>query len=267
MTISKYLTIAAATFMIGAASVALAADGKSDGKSGGKTFTGKQQDEIRRLVKEYLIKHPEVIVQAMQEYRQRQRQERELQAQAAIKDNRMALLRDKYSVVAGNPKGDVTIVEFFDYQCGYCKAVKPQLDRALKADRNIRLVYKEFPILGSVSTYASRAAIAARKQGDDKYRAYHNALMKARRLSVPAVLAIAKQVGLDVDKLRKDMNDPEVAETIRRNHALARKLGIRGTPAFVIGDEMVPGAIGTAQIAAKVARARAACKKAVTTVC
>ncbi len=265
MTISKYLTIAAATFMIGAASVALAADGKSGDKSGGKTFTGKQQDEIRRLVKEYLIKHPEIIVQAMQEYRQRQ--ERELQAQAAIKDNRMALLRDKYSVVAGNPKGDVTIVEFFDYRCAYCKAVKPQLDRALKADRNIRLVYKEFPILGPVSTYASRAAIAARKQGDDKYRAYHNALMKARRLSVPAVLTIAKQVGLNVDKLRKDMNDPEVAETIRRNHALARKLGIRGTPAFVIGDEMVPGAIGVAQIADKVARARAACKKAVTTVC
>ena len=259
MNFFKYLTVAATAFSICGAPMAMADDGKP--------FNAKQKDEIGRLVREYLLKHPEVIVEAMAAYRKRQREEQERRAQAAIKDNRTALLQDKYSVVAGNPKGNVTIVEFFDYRCGYCKAVKPQLERVLKNDSNIRVVYKEFPVLGPVSTYASRAAIAARKQGDDKYRAYHDALMKARRLNAPAILAIAKKVGLNVDKLRRDMNDPVVGETLRRNHVLAQKLGIRGTPAFVIGDEMVPGAIGAAQIAARVARARAACKKVKAVVC
>ncbi len=263
MTIAKWLTIATTAAFIGAAPGAQAAEGKSNGK----TFNTKQKGEIRRLVRDYLIKHPEVIVEAMQEYRRRQTQQREQRAQAAIKDNRLALLQDKHSVVAGNPKGNVTIVEFFDYRCGYCKAVKPQLDKVLKKDRNIRVVYKEFPILGPVSTYASRAAIASRKQGDDMYRKYHDALMVARQLSPAIVMTIAKRVGLDTDKLAKDMNDPSVTEVIRLNHALAQRLGIRGTPAFVIGNEMVPGAIGTAQFAAKVEAARAACKKAKATVC
>lgn len=262
MNITKYLAAAAAAAVLALGPVAIADDGKS-----AKGFSDKQKNEIRKLVRDYLLKNPEVLVEAMREYQRRQREQRLQAARAAIKDNRNELLRDKDSVVAGNPKGDITIVEFFDYRCGFCKRVKAHLDIVVKNDPNVRVVYKEFPILGPASTYASRAAIASRKQGDDKYRAFHDALMAARNVNPASVLAIAKQVGLDTAKLTKDMNDPKISEIIRRNHALAEKLGIRGTPAFIIGNEMVPGAIGAAQLASKVAEARAACKKERPPVC
>ena len=262
MKLAKYLAVAAATALLALGPAAIADDGKS-----ANGFNESQKKEIRKLVRDYLLKHPEILIEAMAEYRRRQREKQLLAARAAIKANRHALLRDKDSVVAGNPKGDITIVEFFDYRCGFCKRVKAHLDIVVKNDPNVRVVYKEFPILGPASTYASRAAIASRKQGDDKYRAFHDALMAAREVNPASVLAIAKQVGLDTAKLTKDMRDPKVGEIIRRNHELAEKLGIRGTPAFVIGDEMVPGAIGAAQFATKLAQARAACKKARAPVC
>lgn len=262
MKITKYIVVAAAAVSFGLSPAARADSGKT-----ARGFNESQKKDIRKLVRDYLMKHPEVVIEAMREYQRRQREKQLQAARAAIKDNRNELLRDKDSVVAGNPKGDITIVEFFDYRCGYCKRVKAHLDLVVKNDPNVRVVYKEFPILGPASTYASRAAIASRKQGDDKYRAYHDALMAARDVNPASVLAIAKQVGLDTAKLTKDMNDPKVGEIIRRNHELAEKLGIRGTPAFVIGNEMVPGAIGAAQFAAKLAQARAACKKDRAPVC
>ena len=144
--------------------------------------------------------------------------------------------------VAGNPQGDVTVVEFFDYQCGYCKAVQADTQTLIKGDSKLRFVLKEFPILGPASVVASKAALASRGQG--KYVEFHNALMAQRgQLDEAVIMRLAKSVGLDTDRLKKDMDSPDVLKVIAANQALAEKLNIRGTPAFVFGDELVPGAI------------------------
>ena len=155
-----------------------------------------------------------------------------------------------------SPNGDVTIVEFFDYQCPYCKKSFQILQAILKKDPGIRFVYKEFPILGPQSVFASRAAIAARAQG--RYAAFHDALMNAKgTLDEATVLQIAAEVGLDTRRLRSDMMAPVVTGVIERNYALARALDINGTPGFVIGDRIIAGAMEIQAIEQAVASARA----------
>jgi protein-disulfide isomerase len=134
-------------------------------EAGKKPFTADQEAAIRKLVKDYILKNPEIIAEALEELRRRREEEQTRAAARAVRENRAALLNSSPLPVDGNAKGNITIVEFFDYRCGYCKAVKSQLDAVVKADGNIRVVYKEFPILGEASTYASQAAIASRKQG------------------------------------------------------------------------------------------------------
>jgi len=171
------------------------------------------------------------------------KQQQEAAIKAALTENRKEIFDDGVSHVAGNPKGDVTLVEFFDYRCGYCKQVQPSVLALLKEDSRLRVVLKELPVLGPDSVVAARAAIAAQQQ-PGKYFAFHNAMMEHRgQLPEAEVLRIAKASGLDVAKLKADMAAPRVTEVIERNLALATKLGIQGTPGFVIGDEIVPGAI------------------------
>ena len=229
-------------------------------------FTPEQEARIRELVKDYIIKNPEVIIEAVNEMRRKQEQQAQENAKDALKKHRDALIGAKELPVAGNPNGDVTIVEFFDYRCGYCKAVKPAVDEVLKTDGKIRLVLKEFPILGPNSTLASAAAYAAHRQG--KYMAFHEALMKYKDgIDERVVLDVGKRVGLDVDKLKADMRDPKIKDQIEATHRLARDLNISGTPAFVIGDEIVPGAIGPDEIREKVAAARKLCAERKQTAC
>ena len=208
-------------------------------------FTPEQKAAIEKLVRDVLISNPEILVDAMRALEAKQQTQAAEAGRAAIAANAKELLNDGHSFVAGNPKGDVTIVEFFDYRCGYCKQVHPSLQALLKEDGKIRLVLKELPVLGPESIAASRAAVAALEQDKGgKYYAFHNAMMGHRgQLSEAEIFRIAEQAGLDIKKLKADMALPKVEQALRSNLALADKLGIQGTPGFVIGNELVPGAI------------------------
>lgn len=174
---------------------------------------------------------------------------------AAIASHRAELLADPDTPVGANPAGDVTVVEFFDYHCAYCKSVAPVLTGLADEDPNVRVVYKELPILGAESLQAAYAALAAHRQG--KYVAVHGALMKAQgRLTSEILVRIAGGLGLDVDRLRNEMAAPATRAVVEQNRALARTLGVTGTPAFVIGAELVPGATDVATLRGLVARTR-----------
>ena len=167
------------------------------------------------------------------------------------------LFKDPTSPVGGNPNGDVTIVEFFDYQCGYCKVVFPRIEKLLIDDSNLRFVFKEMPILGPNSVFAARAALAARMQGEKQYVAFHKVMMASRgSLNKASVLRFATDAGLDVDRLKGDMEDDNINDMIRRNLKLADALSINGTPAFVIGDTIVRGAVDLLKLKILVERAR-----------
>lgn len=205
--------------------------------------------EIERIVREYLLAHPEVIPEAMEVLRDRM-------TSAMITENAQALFHTPGDPVAGNSEGDVTVVEFFDYACGYCKMMLPRLRQMLDEDPGVRLVFKDFPILSETSVTAAKAALAARRQ--DKYVPFHMALMGARgRLGEDRIYAIARDVGLDVTLLKQDMNRPDVAQTIADNRQLARTLGISGTPAIIVGNAMTSGAISFEDLKAEIADARA----------
>ena len=205
-----------------------------------QTITGAQRSEIGQIVRDYLVENPDVIVEVLQilQTRQQAAQQRPQQPQIDM----AVVYNEGMDPVAGNPEGSVTVVEFFDYQCPFCKRMSTSIPRLLESDTDIRFVYKEFPVFGDESTYAARAALASQKQG--LYEDYHLALMKNRgRLSNRVVIKLAERVGLDVDQLKADMEAPEIIGTIEENYRLARQLGIRGTPAFIINDELVSGAM------------------------
>jgi len=211
--------------------------------------------EIETIIREYLLSHPEVILESVRTAQERQRAEERQRAGAALLARQDELLRDPSSPVGGNPDGDVTVVEFFDYHCGHCQRVALTLAELVAEDRNVRVVYKELPILSPESLLAAQAALAANLQG--KYGPFHRALMAADGpLGQAAILAIASQVGLDPARLQVDMRSRAVQEALQKNDALARAIGLRGTPAFVIGSELIPGAPDLAGLKALVARAR-----------
>ena len=213
------------------------------------------REAIEKIVREYLMKHPEVIIEAVQELEKRQTQARDQAAKQTIAQRKAELIRDPDTPVGGNPDGDVTIVEFFDYHCGYCKRAHPTMQSVVKGDPKIRVAYKQMPILTPNSRVAAAGALAAARQG--KYAEMHNALMEARgELTKDRVLKIAADLKLDTDKLEKDMAAPAIGQQIDRSLELARSLGIDGTPAFVIGSKVIPGAVDASVIRAAVAEAR-----------
>jgi protein-disulfide isomerase len=220
-------------------------------------MTSEQKEAFEKIVHDYLLAHPEVIIQALQSAKDKMEADAEAGAKAAIVEKHEQLVADPTSPVAGNPNGDVTIVEFFDYRCPYCKEVEPSLETLLREDGKIRIVYKEFPILGKPSVTATRVALAAQKQG--KYDAFHAAMMAAKgQIDDQVVMQVAKKVGLDLDRVKKDMEGQDVDDIIKRNYDLAQQLDIKGTPAFIIGSEVVPGAIDIAGLKEKIAAARKA---------
>ncbi len=226
-----------------------------DAGGSGAALSAEQERAIKNLVRDYLLENPEIIVDAVNSLREKQRRDKAGRTKAALKTYNAAIFHDPQTPIVGNPKGDVTIVEFFDYQCGYCKRVFPALMKTVKNDGKVRLALKEFPILGPQSRFASEAALASRKQG--KYTAFHMALMEVRgALSEAKVMVVARSVGLNTKKLRKDMRDPEIQALLEKNFILAKALNITGTPAFVIGDELVPGAVSIDRLISLVAKAR-----------
>ncbi|MCW9033863.1 MAG: DsbA family protein [Rhodospirillales bacterium] len=206
-------------------------------------LNNQQVDAVKALIRDTLVKNPEIVMEAIRTFQRQQAEAEQLAKKHALAQSKDLLLNDPSSPVLGNPNGDVSLVEFFDYRCGYCKRVFPSVMKLLKDDGNIKYIVKEFPILGPESVYASKAALAAHEQG--KYLEMHVALMEVPGgMSNSKIISIAKSIGLDTDKLKKDMESDKVKEAIGKTHMLAQSLGISGTPAFVIGEEFIPGAIG-----------------------
>lgn len=192
-----------------------------------------QRDEINKMIRAYILANPEIIPEAVEVLRARQNA-------AALMRSQDLLYNDGYSYVAGNENGDITIVEFYDYNCGYCKQVPGMLARLMEEDKNLRVIFKELPILAESSVIASKAAMAAMRQ--DKFIEFHNAMMKNnRRIDEELILNIATDLGMDEELLIKDMADPEIEANLQLTDALVRNIGISGTPGFVIGTEIVAG--------------------------
>ena len=218
-------------------------------------FTDQQKREMGEIIKEYLIQNPEVIREALQELERRQVAEASDKARRTIGERAQEIYRSEEDLVLGNAKGEVALVEFFDYNCGYCKRAIPEVEKLIESDKNLKVIIKEFPILGPGSIFAAKAAIASRLQG--KYAEFHNALAAAEGVKDESnVLEIAKQAGLDVEKLKADMESEAVADVIRRNYSLAEALSINGTPSFIIDDALEPGYVSFDVLARHVATVR-----------
>lgn len=198
---------------------------------------------VEKIVREYILQNPEIITEAITVLQQREEEAAARAVSETVRANQKELTRSSGSPVVGNPEGDVTLVEFFDYQCGYCKRAHPQRVAAVADDGMVRVVLKEFPILGPASVEASKAALAAAKQG--KYEPMHEALLAHQGpLSSEVIKEIAGKVGLDLAQLEKDMASPDIQAEIDANYKLAQALNIRGTPGFIVGETVVPGMIG-----------------------
>lgn len=200
-----------------------------------ESFDNSQKQEINALIREYILNNPEIIPEAVEVLRARQNAN-------ALSQSEELLYNDGFSHSIGNENGDVTIVEFYDYNCGYCKQVPDVFARLLEEDDNVRIIFKEFPILAESSDFAAKAAMASMKQ--NKFMDFHRALMKNKRaLSEDMVLQIARDAGVDDNLLLKDMADPEIETNIMKTKYLVQVLGISGTPGFVIGNQIIPGYI------------------------
>jgi protein-disulfide isomerase len=217
-----------------------------------------RRGDFEALLNAYFDAHPEVIAEASQKLRARQVAQRQAQGQRALAENRAALFEDRLDPVIGNPRGDVTLVEFFDNECPFCKQLSPSIEQLVSEDSGVRVVFKEYPILGPASEISARFALAAIGQG--KYAQFHNALMKDKtpehQLAEPHILAIAAEAGLDVERLKRDAAQPSISARIEVNRSLARRLTISGTPGLVIGDKFESGALTIDALRQAVAESR-----------
>jgi protein-disulfide isomerase len=238
------------------AALAVAASMFAGGVAFAQSFTPEQRKEIESVIRDYFIKHPEMIeeLQALAQTAKMQK---------VIAENREMLLNSPRQVTLGNPKGDVTMVEFFDYNCGFCKRAMEDMMVLMKADPNLRVVLKEMPVLGQGSVDAAQVAVAVAMQDKTgkRYLDFHQRLLGGRGQADKArAMAAAKDAGADMARLDKDMNSPEVKAALQESFALASALGFQGTPSYVIGNEAVVGAVGVAELQEKINQAR--CGKA-----
>lgn len=218
-------------------------------------FDASERQAIEQIVRDYLLQNPEVLRDAMIALEMKQTAERANRLKTALSERTEQIFNSPHDFVAGNPDGDVTLVEFFDYNCGFCRRALSDMNALLKSDPNLRVVLKEFPVLSQGSLEAAQIAVAAIGQG--KYMELHQALLSSRgQVDGARALQAAKDLGLDVDRLKADAARPEVREVIASSMQLADQLGISGTPSYVLGDEVIPGAIGQDEIARKIAAVR-----------
>jgi len=207
-------------------------------------LTPKQAEAVRKVVRDYLMEHPEVLAESLEALREKMRAQAEADAHKMLEARKDEIFHSAEDPVAGNPKGDVTVVEFFDYNCGFCKQTFDALWDAVKADGKVRLVLKELPILGPDSVFASRIALAARADNPAKYDDFHRALMKYRgRLDEKTVLKLASDQGYSAEKLKKDATGPEIDRQLQKVSDLAHALDIGGTPTFIVGDRILSSAL------------------------
>ena len=222
-------------------------------------LTAGQKSEVERILRDYLIAHPEVIQDAMAELDKRQSAADAEKHKATINQNAATIFSSPRQVVLGNPDGNVTFVEFFDYNCGYCKRAMDDMLTLLKDDPKLKIVLKEFPVLGPGSVEAAQVAVAVRMQDKTgkKYLEFHQKLLGGRGQADKArALAVAKDVGLDMARLEKDLASAEVKATLQESFKLAESLGLNGTPSYVIGDNVVVGAVGLDSLKEKVNTSR-----------
>ncbi|HEY8564913.1 MAG TPA: DsbA family protein [Beijerinckiaceae bacterium] len=214
---------------------------------GAAPFSDPQQRKaIEQIVRDYLIKNPEVLQDALVELEKRQQEAQKVAQTGAVREARETLVNSPRGIIVGNPQGDVTLVEFFDYNCGYCKRALSDVRALMKNDPKLRVVLRDFPVLGPESLEASRVALAAKQQlKGEKLLDYHVRLMETRgRVNGERAKAVAKEMGLDLARLDKDVEAAEVRDAIQENVTLGDKLGLTGTPAFIIGEEVIAGAVG-----------------------
>jgi protein-disulfide isomerase len=228
-----------------------------------QSFSDTQRGDIESIVKNYLIAHPEVIEEAMTELSKRQAAAETEKHEASIAQNADKIFNSPRGVTIGNKDGDVTFVEFFDYNCGYCKRAMTDMLDLMKSDPKLKVVLKEFPVLGPGSVEAAQVAVAARMQDPSgkKYLDFHQKLLGGRGQADKAhAMAAAKDAGFDMARLEKDIASPEVRATIEENFKLAEEMGMNGTPSYVIGKQVVVGAVGLDGLKEKIGVAR--CGKA-----
>ena len=228
-----------------AAAVSLALAGAAPAVA--QSFSADQREEIGKIIKDYLLTHPEVMQDVMAELEKRQQSADAEKHRAAVVENKATLFSSPHQVVLGNPQGNVTMVEFFDYNCGFCKRAMTDMLDLIKTDNNLKFVLKEFPVLGEGSVEAARVAVAARMQDANgkKYIEFHQKLLGSRGAADKMrALAVAKEVGFDIPRLERDMGSDEVKKPIEENMKLAEALGVNGTPSYVVGEEVVIGAVG-----------------------
>jgi protein-disulfide isomerase len=232
--------------------------------AGAQSFSSDQRGEIERIIKEYLLAHPELLQDVMNELEKRQTAAEAEKHRAAVKQHAATIFNSPRQVTLGNPQGDVTVVEFFDYNCGYCKRAMVDMLDLMKGDSKVRFVLKEFPVLGEGSVQAAQVAVAVRMQdktGGKKYLEFHQKLLTGRgQIDKAKAVAAAKEVGLDVARIEKDLASDEVKATLEESYKMAEALGMNGTPSYVIGSDVVVGAVGLKILKEKVSSAR--CGKA-----
>lgn len=204
-------------------------------------FTPDQKQQIEKIIKDYLITNPEIFIEVQTALEEKMEKEQAEKLKVAIAENAAEIYREPNAAVAGNPDGDITVVEFFDYNCGYCKRGLGDIVKLVESDPNVRVVFKELPILSKGSEEAARVALAAKRQG--KYWEVHRALLQARgHMNEAAALRLAEKEGVDMEQLKADMASPEVAAEVAKSEELAKKMGVNGTPHFLVGDRAIPGA-------------------------
>ena len=228
-------------------------------KSNSSLGAGLSEEEVKKIVKEYIANNGDAILESVSNYQQRSQMEKEKNAQENIAKMQDSLENNPTSPVAGNVDGDVTVIEFFDYSCGYCKRAIPSVGAALE-DGNVKFVFKEFPILGAKSYLAAKAALAVNSIAPEKYYEFHKEVMKSRVSGKDGLLELASKLGIDAEKVAEKMESSEIQEIIDSNKQIASSIGVRGTPAFIINGQLVSGAIDASTMKSKIAEARASSK-------
>ncbi|UWQ57026.1 DsbA family protein [Leisingera caerulea] len=217
-----------------------------------------EREAFGEQIREYILENPELILEAVDLLEQRQQQAEAARDDTLVADNLEELQNDGYSWVGGNPNGDITLVEFMDYRCGYCRRAAPEVEKLLESDGNIRLVIKEFPILGEASVLSSRFAVATKQvAGDDAYKQVHDALIAfGGEPNEVALRRLAEGLSLDADAIFARMDSEEVTAELRQTRELAQKMAISGTPTFVLGTELLRGYLPADQMEIMVAEIR-----------
>ena len=217
----------------------------------------KEKEEIGAFIREYLIANPEILFEVQDALQAKQDAAQKEQAKLAIAEANEAIFNSPHNIVLGNPEGNVTIVEFFDYNCGFCKRAMKDMQEIIATDPNVRFILKEFPILGEDSLAAHRVSMAVQRIAPEQYNEFHLELLGGRgQANEGRAIELAVSLGIDEQKLRSEMEDPAIAESFQETYQIADNLGISGTPSYVVGDEAVFGAVGVGQLTAKVENIR-----------